>query len=100
MTGGGLPRWSPDGTKLAYTGQGYQAYVADSSGANPRRITDIDGMAMYPVWSPDGNRIVFSYLPGQGGGFDEAELYVVGLDGSPPESVTTNDVFDAHAYWW
>ena len=51
------PRISPDGKQVAYR-DGNAVWIADlSSEAAPRRLTTEPGEA--PVWSPDGQRIVF-----------------------------------------
>ena len=55
----GEARWSPDGSKVAYTSGG-QLWVADASGANARQITKLAGGASGPVWSPRGDRIAFT----------------------------------------
>lgn len=99
LSSAGLPRWSPDGTHLAYSGTGLQIFVADSSGADPKQLTDMEGPAMYPAWSPDGSRIVFSHLPAGDNSSDRVELYVVHVDGSPPDRLTENGFLDAHADW-
>ena len=64
-TGLGSPRWSPDGTRLAFvaedaadTKQG-QLYVMSMSGGDPQRLTDgKQGVDSY-AWSPDGTRIAY-----------------------------------------
>ncbi len=58
------PRWSPDGTRIAYWSDGdgeYDLYLtaADGSG-EPAKLTDLGpGFRYRPMWSPDGKRIVF-----------------------------------------
>jgi TolB protein len=95
---GGLPRWSPDGTKIAFV-DGFQTHLMNSDGSERVQITHVDGRAMYPVWSPDGSRIVFTFLPSQGG-VDGSEILVMNSDGSDLMNLTSNQTFDGHAYWW
>ena len=55
------PRVSPDGSHVAYSGQGSNAsiFIASLAGASaPRRLT-FEGRNFFPVWSPDGRRIAF-----------------------------------------
>ena len=60
------PRWSPDGTQLAFvSGRGEekakrQLYVMPVAGGEPRKLTDLKEDVGEPVWSPDGTRIAFT----------------------------------------
>ena len=51
-------RWSPDGTRVAYTAAG-QLWIANADGGGPHRLTTLNGGASGPVWSPTGERIAF-----------------------------------------
>ncbi|MGD8867702.1 MAG: protein kinase [Gemmatimonadales bacterium] len=87
------PRWSPDGTQIAYqTGDGI--YVVPSLGGAPRLIVRTPGRtvtnsagAFTPLagltWSPDGRRIAFA------GSYGAEGLYVVGLEGGKPISLVS-----------
>ena len=49
------PRWSPDGTQLAFTsnradGKTKQLYVMPLAGGEPRRLTDLDGEVTEVQW--------------------------------------------------
>jgi Tol biopolymer transport system component len=65
------PRFSPDGTKIAYWGwdQASRAtlWLAATDGSETRRLTS-DGFDMYPSWRPDGQTILFE--SGRSGNFD------------------------------
>ncbi|MFN7946387.1 MAG: S9 family peptidase [Blastocatellia bacterium] len=56
------PRWSPDGTRIAFlsTREGApQLYVASADGSNPRKITSVpEGVSDF-IWSPDGKLFAF-----------------------------------------
>jgi Tol biopolymer transport system component len=52
-------RWSPDGKHIAYI-TGDQLWIADASGANPRQLTNLNGGATGPVWSPVSDRVAFT----------------------------------------
>jgi dipeptidyl aminopeptidase/acylaminoacyl peptidase len=61
----GTPRWSPDGSKLAFTSsrkekEPAQLYVIPVGGGEPTRLTDLKEDASDPRWSPDGTQIVFA----------------------------------------
>lgn len=62
----GDPRWSPDGTRLAFTSNRgddkspSQLYVMPLAGGDPVKLTDLKDDAGEPAWSPDGSTIVFT----------------------------------------
>jgi Tol biopolymer transport system component len=56
------PRFSPDGKRLAMSAdQNNQTaiWIKDLDRDAPTRITFLDGVNDYPVWTPDGHSIVF-----------------------------------------
>jgi Tol biopolymer transport system component len=64
----GLPRWSPDGKQIAFFGQkpgeSAKIYIVPSDGGEPERVLPQDTAEQDdPVWSPDGNRLLFSKNP-------------------------------------
>ncbi|MEX0875696.1 MAG: S9 family peptidase [Actinomycetota bacterium] len=59
------PRWSPDGTRLAFTSsrdedKAAQLYVIPVAGGEALKLTDLKESADAPEWSPDGTRIAFT----------------------------------------
>ncbi len=55
------PRWSPDGTRLAFIStrdQGAQVWIADATGGGARRLTNLPDGATDPLWLPDGTALV------------------------------------------
>jgi Tol biopolymer transport system component len=58
----GQPSWTPDG-KLVYSSNiagGFDLYLMDASGGNPKQLTANSGANGQPSTSPDGRYIVFS----------------------------------------
>ena len=57
------PRWSPDGTRLAFTSnrndETMQLYVMPVSGGEAQRLTALKEDVTQAVWSPDGATIAF-----------------------------------------
>ena len=62
-----LPRWSRDGTRIAFAGktpgQPWRIYLVASSGGGLQTLFPEDRNQNDPDWSPDGNQIVFGRVP-------------------------------------
>jgi hypothetical protein len=67
----------------------------DADGDNQTRITTHAANDVDPVFSPDGQQIVF----GSTRGFGDLEIYVMGADGSNPTNLTGNTAIDGAADW-
>ncbi len=99
--GGGVaehPRWSPDGTKIAFsryskTADHSAVYVMDADGANLRRLNPPDVAGRDPAWSPDGSTIAFTSwverLVGDQDHFHQ-DLYTIGVDGTGLRRLTAD----------
>ena len=84
------PRWSPDGTRVAFMARpqddakkasrnpnDWNIYVTDMGGAEK-----MIGTGAYPQWSPDGKKILAMKQDG---------LYLYSLDGGTPEKVLSEN---------
>ena len=74
-----FPRFSPDGTRLAYLKRGGPTITGIwirslAQGTDQRVVADEN--PLFLAWSPDGHRIVFSSNK-----LDDWELWIVGTDG-------------------
>jgi DNA-binding winged helix-turn-helix (wHTH) protein/Tol biopolymer transport system component len=58
------PRWSPDGTRIAFgggpVGHTSRVYVVASAGGAPEPVTDASRIDADASWSADGNSLVFA----------------------------------------
>ena len=79
------PRLSPDDKRLAFIAQ-QDIHIVDLSRppATPSRMTFTPGNDWFPVWTPDGARIVFGSW--RGGGF--SNLYIQQPDRAEAERLT------------
>jgi serine/threonine-protein kinase len=94
----GVVRIASDGQRMAITRQAEtnktsDIWVVDAKTGRSTRLTT-QGTNSWPVWSPDGKRILFS------GGAVHTQLLSVTADGSgPPELVSTGTTVVAPASW-
>ena len=79
------PGLSPDGSRVVVqenaTGDtGWDIWVHEMNRPIKTRLTDLPSNEIYPSWSPQGDRIIFS--SGTLGGGNHRDLYIVRADGS------------------
>ena len=85
------PRLSPDGTRIAVYihDQQQDTWMWDLQRATLTRLTFTPGVDWFPLWTPDGKRIVFSSA-GEGGSIG---LFWMPADGTgKPERLTNGDL--------
>jgi tricorn protease len=82
-----FPRFSPDGTKIAFTGEydgNQDVYVVPAEGGEPRRLTWHPGPDQVVGWTPDSTKVLFRSRAENPQAW---ELFAVRVDGSDPEKL-------------
>ena len=72
----------------------YDIFRAGPEGENPQRLTDSDNYDAEAVYSPQGDRIVFTSLRS-----GDLELYLMNPDGSGVEQLTDQPGYDGGAFF-
>jgi Tol biopolymer transport system component len=88
-----MPRYSPDGKKIAFTSTrsgSQEIWISDADGSNPAKLTSFGGPLVGPSnWSPDGQRLVFSARP-QG----QSDLFMIPASGGALKRLTMDSSDD------
>jgi eukaryotic-like serine/threonine-protein kinase len=75
----GLPRWSPDGSQIAYVAtqrrKPWKIFLISAQGGTPQELLPEDQGEVDPTWSPDGKRLAFGRSTDQ----TSKGIYVVDL---------------------
>lgn len=87
------PRWSPDGTKIAFnsnrdTGYEYEIFVMNADGTNMQKIVSLGSNCVGQDWTPDGEKLGFSVNYGS----NNNSILWVNADGTGLEPI-----YDAHS---
>jgi len=80
-------KWSPDGTRVVYTGSqagNIDIYVMDADGQHVTRLTDAPEADQEPTWSPDGGTIAFTSLRG-----GSSQVWAMNADGTGLRQLTS-----------
>lgn len=88
---GQMPVWSPDGSRIAYSGGPGLTIKASSGLGDAETVMTTAAGAPFPFsWSPDGRFIIFL----RRGVKTRFDMYAVSLDGERRESLLLNSQFD------
>ncbi|GAB4573099.1 MAG: hypothetical protein Kow0077_14430 [Anaerolineae bacterium] len=93
------PSWSSDGYRFVFSANidgDEDVYMSDLDGTLFVRLTDHDGIDRDPVWSPDGQRIVFvSDRNGEG----QTEIFSMRPDGTDVVQLTDSQASSFDPAW-
>ena len=98
------PRYSPDGTEVAYLEDRTALRVVNVESGEPRTIVPAAGQYSYAdgdlwyEWSPDGEWFLVDYAPGGRWPFTEVGL-VPAAGGAAPVNLTRSGYFDSRGRW-
>jgi Tol biopolymer transport system component len=109
-TNEGQPAWSPDGTKIAFTGPGDlnedgsggldDIYVMDADATNRTNLTDTpDDLENQPSWAPSGAQITFvREIPGEIIS-EQSDIFVMDANGENANNLTQTDANEREPDW-
>ena len=75
---------SPDGSQIAFGYKG-NIYIVSADGGNARQLTSNPAYDTNPIWTPDGQNIVFTSTREM-----SKDIFIVPAEGGSPERVTTH----------
>ena len=96
-----LPKWSPDGTQIAYEAQPdsqttYAVFVMNADGSGQTRLSNRDASEGSPAWSSDGRQFAFTAYQNSTGSYD---IWTMNRDGSNRTRLVGLDSYDDYPCW-
>jgi Tol biopolymer transport system component len=88
-----LPRWSPDGTQIAYVdlqaGRSWKIFLISAQGGIPKDLLPGTETISDPTWSPDGKQICFGWSPYSAAG--TKKIQVLDLSSKQISTIPSSD---------
>ncbi|MCX5977273.1 MAG: S-layer homology domain-containing protein, partial [Coprothermobacterota bacterium] len=96
-----LPKWSPDGTQIAYEAQPdnsttYSVFVMNADGSGQTRLSNRDASEGSPAWSSDGRQFAFTAYQYGTASYD---IWTMNRDGSNRIRLVGLDSYDDYPCW-
>ena len=96
--------WSPDGLQLVYsqvTDGNEDLYTCNSDGTSILKLLDSPSNESFPMWSPNGQYILFQQFHSPNGTTDinSYEIFVLNLLTDEVKALTNNNYLDIAARW-
>jgi len=96
--------WSPDGLKLVFshvTDGNEDLYTCDKDGTNSVKLLDSPSNESFPMWSPDGQQIMFQQFNSPEGVVDinSYEIVILDVQSGKTTMLTQNAYLDSSARW-
>jgi Tol biopolymer transport system component len=105
----GQPAWSPDGTKIAFTGPGApnedgvrrgDVYIMDADGTNRTNLTNTPNFLDYqPSWAPSGNQLTFVRWVEGRVFLEQPDIFVIDANGQNATNLTQTDENEFDPDW-
>jgi Tol biopolymer transport system component len=90
-----LPRWSPDGTQIAYVdvrkGRPWRIFLISANGGTPEEVLSEKGFQTDPTWSPDGKQISVGRAPFRPGSNDKVVIQILDLNSRQISTIPGSD---------